>query len=86
MLDKFYTAGEVADFLSVDVDKVLGWIRAGEIEAVNAATDASSIKPQWRIGAQSMVSFLSSRTSKNTKKKRIRIPPSPKDSEPAYLN
>lgn len=56
------TPAEVADILAVSHDKVLGWIRGGELHAVNVA-NRNSRKPHYRILAKDFNSFLELRSS-----------------------
>jgi excisionase family DNA binding protein len=50
----------VAEQLGIDAAKVLGWIRAGELIAVNVATNASG-RPRWRVSRSALDQFLASR-------------------------
>jgi excisionase family DNA binding protein len=56
------TPAEVATILFVSHDKVLGWIRGGELHAVNVANRGSR-KPHYRIMASDFENFLRLRSS-----------------------
>lgn len=47
------TPPQLAKQLGVQAEKVLGWIRSGELRAVNVAERASR-RPRWRISAEAM--------------------------------
>jgi excisionase family DNA binding protein len=51
------TPPQLAKQLGVQAEKVLGWIRAGELRAVNVAERASR-RPRWRISAEAFEEFL----------------------------
>jgi excisionase family DNA binding protein len=48
---------QVAQLLGVDVHTVLGWIRAGELRAVNVAASPHGKRPRWRIAADDLAVF-----------------------------
>lgn len=45
----------------VSVDKVLAWIRSGELRAVNVATRPAG-RPRWRIDPDDVAAFEARRT------------------------
>ena len=51
---------QVAEQLAVDPAKVLSWIRAGQLIAVNLAAPGKS-RPRWRISADALRQFLEGR-------------------------
>jgi excisionase family DNA binding protein len=57
-----YTPPSMAKLLGVDADKVLGWIRTGELKAFNVATRSSG-RPRWRIEQEALDEFLQRRQS-----------------------
>ncbi len=60
---------------AIGSQKVLGFIRRGELIAVNVATNAAG-RPQWRITAESVAHFERVRASKPpSKKPRRRVRP-----------
>ena len=61
---------DIAERFGVDVSKVLTWINAGELAAVNVATRASD-RPSWRIFPDALAEFEAARSSKPK-------PPTPK--------
>ncbi len=52
------TSREVARHLRVSPDKVLGWIRRGELRAVNVG---NRTRPQYRVGQDDLDAFLKAR-------------------------
>lgn len=56
------TPGDVAKRLGVAVGKVLTWINAGELVALNLATSKSN-RPRWVIQREALEAFLNSRRS-----------------------
>ena len=55
----------VADLMlrfAVKDTTVLGWIKSGELKAVNVGRAPGLKKPQWRISAESLAEFERSRT------------------------
>jgi hypothetical protein len=51
--------------------KVLGWIKRGELRAINVA-DKQGKRPRWRISPEELQDFLRSRTSSPTIKAKPR--------------
>ncbi|MGH7137562.1 MAG: helix-turn-helix domain-containing protein, partial [Pirellulales bacterium] len=51
------TPPQLAKQLGVQAEKVLGWIRSGELRAVNVA-DRAGRRPRWRISAETIEEFL----------------------------
>jgi excisionase family DNA binding protein len=56
------TTRQVAEQLAVASEKVLAWIRQGELRAVNVAERVSA-KPRWRISPEALEEFLLRRQS-----------------------
>ena len=52
------TSREVAKLLRVSPDKVLGWIRRGQLKAVNVS---NRVRPQYRVGQDDLDAFLAAR-------------------------
>ena len=48
---RYLTPRDIASDLGCNLSKVLAWIKAGELRAVNIAVRADSRKPRWRIAA-----------------------------------
>jgi excisionase family DNA binding protein len=53
---------EVAAYLRVSQDKVLHWIRSGEMRAINTATNLCG-KPRWSVTAEALAEFEKRRSS-----------------------
>ena len=56
------TPPQIAERLAIGSDKVLTWIRNGELRAVNVAERISG-RPRWRISESAFEEFLKSRES-----------------------
>jgi excisionase family DNA binding protein len=54
---------EYAERLGVSENKVLNWIRSGEIAAINVASKLSN-RPRWRIPEEAIEAFEAARTSR----------------------
>lgn len=74
-LPAYLTTGQAAELLSVDAGKVLDWIHAGELTAVNVATVRGG-RPRWRIRPDALEQFLLRRQSQSapTSRRRSRKP------------
>jgi len=59
--DRFLTPPEVARRLRVNRDKVLGWIRDGELVASDVSSRPGSGRPRWRIDPRNLELFLQRR-------------------------
>lgn len=59
-MSDWYTPREIAEQLGVNVDRVRGWIHAGELEAVNVA---DGVRPRWRISTGAYKTFLETRAA-----------------------
>ena len=57
------SANGVAKRYGVGLDKVLGWIRRGELEAVNISTSLAQQKPRWSISMEAIEKFERRRKS-----------------------
>jgi excisionase family DNA binding protein len=67
------TPPQLAKELGVEAEKVLRWIKAGELRAVNTATRPNGKRPRWRISRDAIADFERRRASKATRR-----PPRPK--------
>ena len=65
----WYTPKEVARLRRVRVSKVMGWIRRGELEAINHA-DGRMGRPRWKISREALELFDRARSSRNM----VRLP------------
>jgi excisionase family DNA binding protein len=57
-----YTPPQVAKQMGVNADKVLNWIRSGELEAFNAAARPDSQRPRYRVTDEALQAFIKRRT------------------------
>ena len=65
----YYTVKDICVRYSVTVHTVLGWIRSGELRALNVGRVPGAKKPRWRITQEALDAFESARTP---------TPPAPK--------
>ena len=56
-----YGVVDICDRYHVGEHTVLGWIRRGELKAINVARSGSS-RPKWRVTQESLDAFESLRT------------------------
>ena len=72
---RYYTPPQIAELLGVSHDKVLVWIRSGELSAINLATCLGE-RPRWHIAPADLDSFLEARRTrqKAESKRRRRLP------------
>ncbi len=57
-----FTVRDIQRRYSVTVHTVLGWIRSGELRAVNVGRSLGAKKPRWRITQQALEAFEQLRT------------------------
>jgi excisionase family DNA binding protein len=69
MAERAFTVRDVAQRYRVSEHTVLGWIRSGDLAAVNVGRRPGARKPRWRIAAHALTTFELRRTS---------APPSPR--------
>jgi hypothetical protein len=53
---------QIAKQLGIDPDKVIGWIRTGQLNAVNVASHVGG-RPRYRISSESLENFLRLRST-----------------------
>ncbi len=58
------TPSQVARRYGVSADKVLAWIRAGELRAINVAVKADGSLPRYRIDPTALADFERERAVK----------------------
>ncbi len=69
---KSFTPPEVAEELKIHPEKVRGWVKKGELLAVNVAASPTG-RPRWRIAEADLADFLARRSApKPTPKMRRR--------------
>jgi excisionase family DNA binding protein len=59
---RYLTPPDVAETLGVNQSKILGWIKRGELAAVNVAAKVGG-RPRWRISQPDLEEFLSRRAA-----------------------
>jgi excisionase family DNA binding protein len=57
-----HTVGDICERYGVSEHTVLGWIRSGELRAVNVGRRLDGKKPRWRISAEALAAFEALRT------------------------
>ena len=57
-----FTVQELQRRYAVTSHTVLGWIRSGELRAINVGRRPGARKPRWRITADALAAFESLRT------------------------
>lgn len=67
MLEQTYTPQEVAESLGISRRKVVGWIRRGELKAVNVSNGPN---PCHRIKLSDLASFEELRSTRKSPNKR----------------
>jgi hypothetical protein len=76
--EKYYSPKEAAEKLQCDEERVLAWIREGDLVAANIASSKSAQRPRWRIAEADLGRFLLSRRNVQSlaepKPKRIEKP------------
>jgi hypothetical protein len=55
--DRCLTPPMIAKYLRVDVSKVHAWIRAGELVAINVATNRRGRRPRWIVEPDELRAF-----------------------------
>ena len=55
--DSALTVREVAQRYGVGEHTVLGWIRSGQLRAINVGRNIAAKKPRWRITAEALETF-----------------------------
>ena len=73
---QFLSPPKVGTLLGVGVHKVAYWIAAGELEAVNLASDATK-RPRWGVSLEAIERFKSRRMAVQPSKTTTRRPRSP---------
>jgi excisionase family DNA binding protein len=59
----FLTTPQVAKRLGVNADKVLNWIRRGELRAINITNKIGGKRPRYRVAESDLAAFLTSRAA-----------------------
>jgi hypothetical protein len=60
---EWFSPPQIARARRLRVGKVLGWIRSGELAAVNCATHAGR-RPRWRVRADALAAFDQARSNR----------------------
>lgn len=62
LIPRRLTVAEVAETLGVDANKVLRWIKAGELRAIDVS-QKRGVKPRWRIAPADLELFETRRSN-----------------------
>lgn len=62
MRDRTLSVREVTERFAVNEHTVLGWIRSGELRAINVGRSPDKKKPRWRITSEALAAFEQLRT------------------------
>jgi excisionase family DNA binding protein len=62
MNDRTLSVKELCERYGVNEHTVLGWIRSGELRAINVGRRQGTKKPRWRITPEALVAFELLRT------------------------
>lgn len=62
---RYFTVKQIADQYAVTVHKVLAWIEAGELNAINIARNPQG-QPRYRVSAAALEAFENSRSSRRS--------------------
>ncbi len=69
-----YSVRDICDRYGVGEHTVLGWIRSGDLRAINVGRSVKAKKPRWRITEEALAAFELRRTpdppQPKTRKKR----------------
>jgi excisionase family DNA binding protein len=60
--ERTITVKEASERYGVEEHTVLGWIRSGELRALNVGRTLGKKKPRWRITAEALAAFELLRT------------------------
>lgn len=74
---RMLTPPEVARELRVAYEKVIGWIRSGELPATNVASGTSTL-PRYRVDRADLRAFELARSVEPPAKRRRRAAPAPR--------
>jgi hypothetical protein len=61
--ERMYSTQDIMRRFNVSQGTVLGWIRSGELKAVNASANRGSRRPLWRVPAAALEAFEASRAN-----------------------
>ncbi len=64
------TPPQLAAEWGIDPEKIIGWIRRGELRAVNVASCAKGKRARWLIDREDIAAFEAARSSKPTARRR----------------
>lgn len=71
---QWFTPPEVARERGIRVTKVLAWIKSGELEAVNHASNLCG-PPRWRVSREALAGFDAARSNRGGLEQSLGGPP-----------
>jgi transposase len=78
MAERALSPKEISQRYGVDVHTVLGWIKSGELDAVNVGRSPGKKKPRWKSLPEHLASFelrrLSSPPPQRTRRRKQATP------------
>jgi chromosome segregation and condensation protein ScpB len=81
---RWLTVAEIAAERGISVDKVLQWLREGELVGVNVAQNANGKNPRWRVAPEALADFERRRSSAPPAKPSRRKQPASDSYTPKY--
>ena len=67
LIERDFTPPQLAKLKGIESEKILAWIRSGELRAVNLATRPTG-RPRWRIKVEDWLAFEERRAAKSPTK------------------
>jgi transposase len=58
-----HSVADLCERYGVDEHTVLGWIRSGELRAINVGRTPAGKRPRWRVTAEALAAFELARES-----------------------
>jgi excisionase family DNA binding protein len=80
-----FTVRDICDRYGVGEHSVLGWIRSGELRAVNVGRRLGAKKPRWRITQEALDAFEQLRSATPPPPRRTRRPKQPDIGKRYYM-
>jgi len=62
----YLTPPEIAERYGISLEKVLNWIRSGDLRALNVATRLGGERPRWKVSIADLLAF---------QERRVAVPP-----------
>jgi hypothetical protein len=59
---RYFSPPQIAEQYAIDPHKVVGWIRRGELKAIDVATHTGG-RPRYRVSSESLAEFEAKRSA-----------------------